>query len=74
MAYVHDFHVQAEAVTIKGTLLLKDGTTVEADKLQGIGELDVDDQKKTPEWPESGFPDKRAGRDGCRRAPWGSCL
>ncbi len=45
MAYVHDFHVKAEAVTIKGTLLLKDGTTVEADKLQGIGELDVDDQR-----------------------------
>ena len=44
-AYLQRFHETAEAVTIKGTLVLKDGTTVNADRLQEIEELDVDDQR-----------------------------
>jgi hypothetical protein len=42
--YVQAFHEKAEAATIKGTLVLKDGTTVEANKLIGLEELDVDEQ------------------------------
>jgi hypothetical protein len=42
--YVQAFHEKAEAATIKGTLVLKDGATVEATKLIGLEELDVDEQ------------------------------
>ncbi len=42
---MQDFHEKAEAATIKGTLVLKDGATVEANKLIGLEELDVDEQR-----------------------------
>ncbi len=44
-AYLQAFHEKSEAATIKCKLVTTDGITVEADKLQGLEELDVDDQQ-----------------------------
>jgi hypothetical protein len=43
--YLQAFHEKSEAATIKCKLVTTDGITVEADKLKGIEELDVDDQQ-----------------------------
>ena len=44
-AYLQAFYEKSEAATIKCKLVTTDGITVEADKLKGLEELDVDDQQ-----------------------------
>jgi hypothetical protein len=44
-AYLQAFHEKSEVATIKCKLVTTDGITVEADKLKGLEELDVDDQQ-----------------------------